>query len=978
MAVLLRWLLNPVLGDYLPLVTLFGAVAVAVWIGGYRPALLVGVAGYVACDYLFIEPRGAVGFKNLRSLVGLLAYLGTSSIIIGFGEAMRVSQRRFEELVRQREALSSSTSAGIENARRKNNLRDVTVIAFGLTLAVLLVGGVLGAVNVRRLAVENRMVARTHEVIEELAVLLSTLKDAETGQRGYLLTKDERYLQPYLDAAGQVQGELARLQELTSDNPEQRARLDALRRKVVVRLEELRQTVSLMRKGDRPDALKVVRDTGKVLMDDVRQAVAAMERAEQDLLRQRARESAASVLSTVLSILLTTIIGVVLVGVVFYLSQKNARQRQRAAEILTEQRERLRTTLASIGDAVIATDTQARVTYVNAVAESLIGWTQDEAVGQPFDAVFRIVNEHTREGVENPVTRALRVGAIVGLTNHTILISKDGSERPIDDSAAPMSDGEEHAVGCVLVFRDITERRRAERQRADDEARIRSVLNHVLDGIIAIDESGTVEAFNPAAERLFGYRAEEIIGKNVRTLMPEPFHGQHDGYLANYLRTGEAKIIGIGREVEGRRKDGTTFPMDLAVSEFWLSTRRYFTGIVRDITERKRIEKEMHGLVTRLQDADRRKDEFLATLAHELRNPLAPIRNAVQVLLMKGPPDPDLKWSREVIDRQVHHMARLLDDLLDVSRISHDKLELRKEQIELSAVIQMAVETSRPLIDSGGVELTVTLPVEPVVVDADPMRLAQVFSNLLNNAAKFTETGGHIHLTGVREGSDVAVSVKDDGMGIAGEMLPRVFDVFSQAKRGSERSQDGLGVGLSLVRGLVELHGGSVVARSDGPGRGSEFVVRLPVIAHSSVPAALPRGEEGEPARVAKRRLLIADDVKDGADALAMLLRMKGHDVHTAYDGEEAIAVAAKFHPDVALLDIGMPKLNGYDACHYIRQQPWGKEMFLIAVSGWSQEADRRRAKEAGFDHHMVKPVHPDALMKFLASLAPGGIDRRA
>jgi PAS domain S-box-containing protein len=859
------------------------------------------------------------------------------------------------------------------------HLRDVTAIAFGLTLAVLLVGGVLGAVNVRRLAVENRMVARTHEVIEELAVLLSTLKDAETGQRGYLLADDEKYLQPYLDAVGRVQGELARLQELTSDNPDQRAHLDALRRKVATRLEELHQTVALMRKGDRLAALKVVRsNTGKALMDDVRQAVAAMERAEQDRLRQRAREAEAGVLSTILSILLTTMVGIVLVGAVFYLSRKNARQRQRAADILTEQRERFRTTLASIGDAVIATDTQARVTYLNVVAESLIGWKQDEAVGQPLDAMFRIVNEQTRERVENPATRALRVGAIVGLANHTILISKDGSERPIDYSAAPLSDGEGHVVGCVLVFRDITERRQGERQRADDEARIRSVVNHVLDGIIAIDESGTVEAFNPAAEKLFGYSAEEIIGKNVRVLMPEPFHGQHDAYLANYLRTGEAKIIGIGREVEGRRKDGTTFPMDLAVSEFRLSTRRFFTGIVRDITERKRAEKEMQDLVTRLQDADRRKDEFLATLAHELRNPLAPIHNAVQVLLMKGPPDPDLKWGREVIDRQVRHMARLLDDLLDVSRISHDKLELRKERIELSAVIQMAVETSRPLIDSGGLDLTAALPVEPVVLDADPVRLAQVFSNLLNNAAKFTETGGHILLTGVREGSDVVVSVKDDGMGIAGEMLPRVFDVFSQANRVSKRSQGGLGVGLSLVRGLVELHGGSIVARSDGPGKGSEFVVRLPVVAHAFLQVAPPRDEKSQPVNVAKRRLLIVDDVKDGADALAMLLRMMGHDVHTAYDGEEAITAAAKFRPDVVLLDIGMPKLNGYDACHYIRQQPWGKEMFLIALSGWSQEADRRRAKDAGFNHHMVKPVGPDTLMKLLASLGSGGTDRPA
>jgi CheY-like chemotaxis protein len=374
-------------------------------------------------------------------------------------------------------------------------------------------------------------------------------------------------------------------------------------------------------------------------------------------------------------------------------------------------------------------------------------------------------------------------------------------------------------------------------------------------------------------------------------------------------------------------------------------------------------------LLDELAEADRRKDVFLATLAHELRNPLAPIRNAVQLLLLKGPLDPDLQWAQAVINRQVKHMARLLDDLLDVSRISHNKLELRKERLALAAAVQEAVETTRPLIEQDGRELSVSLPPEPVYLDADPVRIAQVLSNLLSNAAKYTESGGHIQLTGERRGTDLVISVTDDGIGIDPEMLPRIFDVFSQEKPALDRSQGGLGIGLSLVRGLVELHGGSVEAYSDGPGTGSEFVVRLPAAAEEPIPDAAPESDESKPAPAPKRRLLIVDDLKDSADSLSVMLELKGHEVQTAYDGEEAIAAAQAFQPDVVLLDIGMPRMNGYDACRTIREQPWGKGMYLVAVTGWGQEDDFRRTQEAGFDHHMVKPVDPEDLLKLLATL---------
>jgi PAS domain S-box-containing protein len=378
-------------------------------------------------------------------------------------------------------------------------------------------------------------------------------------------------------------------------------------------------------------------------------------------------------------------------------------------------------------------------------------------------------------------------------------------------------------------------------------------------------------------------------------------------------------------------------------------------------------------LLDKLREADRRKDEFLATLAHELRNPLAPVRNAVQVLRLSGADKPELRWGQDVIERQVSHLTRLIDDLLDISRITRNKLELRRDRVELTEVIRGAVETSRPLIEQCGHELTITLPPEPIHLYADLVRLAQVFMNLLTNAAKYTDRGGRISLTAERQGHEIVVRVKDTGLGIPAEKLPHLFEMFFQVGRSLERSQGGLGIGLSLVRRLVELHGGSVKAHSAGVGKGSEFTVRLPVLTEASKPE-LPRepSENGAVKVGSSCRILVVDDVRDSADSLAMFLRLDGHDVKIAYDGLAAVEAAEQFRPEVVLLDIGMPKLNGYDACRLIREQPWSKNTFLVALTGWGQEEDKRRTEEAGFGAHLVKPVDPTALMKLLASLPAG------
>jgi CheY-like chemotaxis protein len=317
-------------------------------------------------------------------------------------------------------------------------------------------------------------------------------------------------------------------------------------------------------------------------------------------------------------------------------------------------------------------------------------------------------------------------------------------------------------------------------------------------------------------------------------------------------------------------------------------------------------------------------------------------------------------------------MARLLDDLLDVSRITQDKLQLRKERLELRRVLETALETTLPFIEESGHELDLRLPDEPIPVDADPVRLSQVFANLLNNAAKYTDRGGRIWLRVERKGATVAVSVKDTGIGISPDSLPTVFDMFSQATPALERAHGGLGIGLSLVRGVVELHGGRVSARSEGPGKGSEFVVELPIAASPCATVELPLERADDVPRVPKLRVLVADDSRDTTESLALMLSMKGHDVRTAFDGEEAFRAAESFQPDVALLDVGMPKASGHVVARRIRDTPWGARMVLVAQTGWGHEEDRRKTKEAGFDHHLVKPVSPEALANLLASLGAG------
>jgi PAS domain S-box-containing protein len=694
-----------------------------------------------------------------------------------------------------------------------------TLLASGSALAValLLANAVVSFASTRRIAANNRLVLRTDDGLGHLERVLSTLKDAETGQRGFLLTGKVEYLGPYDAAVSSVADEIRRLRGLLDDRDQQR-RLGLLEAKVAEKLDELRETVDARRQHGAEAALGVVMtDRGRRAMDEIRRIIGEMDHAERGRLSVRMAESETSLARAEETFLVASGAALAVVVLLWLLVHRHLATRQRDEDLLLDQLERWRVTLASIGDGVIVTDHLGRITFVNLAAEWLTGRGAD-AVGRPLAEAFRIVNEDTGEIVEDPVSKVLREGTVVGLANRTVLIHSDGTERPIHDSAAPVLDRDGGIAGVVLVFRDDSERRTAERLAAE---------------------------------------------------------------------------------------------------------------------------------------SSRRKDEFLAMLAHELRNPLASIRTAVEVFDTPGSED-HTAWAKSVIDRQVGHLAHLLDDLLDVSRITRGVIQIRTQSIDAFPVIQDAIETVRPLIDDRRHRLVTSISADTMRLEADPVRLEQILVNLLANAAKYTPAGGRITVSAEHVGGQIILRVADDGVGIDPDVLPRIFDLFAQGQRSLGRSEGGLGVGLTIVRRLVELHGGSVSARSEGPGQGSEVTVRLPALEEKAEPPAEPPAPAP---RRASARILIVDDNKDLALGLGRMLRFLGHEVETVFDGPDGVEAARRGRPDVILLDIGLPTMDGYEVARTLRGDADLSGVLIIAISGYGQEEDRRRSLESGMDHHLTKPV---------------------
>jgi PAS domain S-box-containing protein len=784
------------------------------------------------------------------------------------------------------------------------------------------------------------------------------------------------------------------------------------------------------------------------------------------------------------------------------LADRSARAESRARA----DRESLHTTLRSIGDAVIATDDAGRVRFMNPVAERLTGWPLAEAEGRPLAEVFRIVNEVTRATVESPVEKVLREGQVVGLANHTVLIAREGTEVPIDDSGAPIRDGRGRTSGVVLVFHDVTEQRKVERVRALQAA----IVESSSEAVIGKTLEGIVTSWNAAAERMYGHTAEEAIGRHISFIVPEELRADLEDILAR-LRRGErveraetvrlrkdgsrievSLIISPIREPSGRLVGASTIARDITarkrgdeerarlarlvehergrlknlvahvpgvvweawgepdessqridfVSDYveqmlgytveeWLSTPNFWLSIVHpedrdraaaearaifeggeggasqfrwvhrdgrpvhvesqsrvvlderglpvgmrgvtmDITERKAAEERLHLLYERAQEVNRAKDEFLATLSHELRTPLTPILGWTHMIRSGRLGEAEAAQGVRVIEKNSQSLARLINDLLDMSSILSGKMRIERAPVELSGVVREAAETVRPQADARSVSVEVqTGGLVPAVVSGDRTRLVQVFWNLLHNAVKFSREGGRVRVrVGALDGT-ARVEVEDEGEGIPSEFLPHVFERFRQADMATTRAHGGLGLGLALVKSFVEAHDGTVAAESAGPGRGSRFTVALPSVEAEG--ARRGSGDlavgEGGPCAEKTCRVLLVEDAPDTLEMLRVVFESRGYSVAACATPEEALGVAESGRFDIIVSDIGLPRTDGYELIARLRELPHLREVPALALTGYAAQRDAEAALAAGFDAHVPKPVDPAELAERMEQL---------
>jgi len=640
----------------------------------------------------------------------------------------------------------------------------------------------------------------------------------------------------------------------------------------------------------------------------------------------------------------------------------------------------------------IATDTRGVIQIFNVGAERMLGYAAAAVmnkitpadISDPQELIERAralsveLGTPIAPGFEALVFKASRgIEDIYELT----YIREDGSRFPAVVSVTALRDAQDCIIGYLLIGTDNTARKKVEEERMKLDQRLRdqqfytrSLIESNIDALMTTDPSGIITDVNKQMETLTGSTRDELIGAPFKDYFTDPERAE-----AGIKRVlGEGKVTDYELTARARCGEETVVSYNATTFHDRDQKLRGVFAAARDVTERRRYEQS-------LQEADRRKNEFLAMLAHELRNPLAPIRNALQIMRLTSPrgsqrpEDEAVQSATAMMERQVGQIVRLVDDLLDVSRISRGKIELRRVRIDLASAVYQAIEVVQPLCKTLEMILTVAMPSEPIFVFADPTRWAQVLGNLLDNACKFTDKGGQIWLTVEREGQEAVIRVRDNGIGIAADQRPRIFEMFTQLDTSLERSVSGLGIGLTLVKSLVEMHEGTVDVDSAGVGHGTQFTIRLQIFeqvlasAYRFDPHVPPTHEPtvSHPITTKARRILIVDDNRDAAASLAILLQLTGNETHTVHDGLAAVEAAATLKPDVILLDIGLPKLNGFEACRKIREQPSSKHIVIVALTGWGQDEDRRRSQQAGFSGHLVKPADYAVLTKLLDELLP-------
>jgi PAS domain S-box-containing protein len=985
-AVLLRYLLDPWLGDSLALVTLFGAVAFAVWIGGPGPAALVAILGYLACDYLFIPPRGSFSVGGFGGVLGFLAYLFTCALIAVFGE----SARRAHAQALERRELLRVTLFSIGDAVITTDV-DARVTSMNGIAETLTGWTQLEAIGEPLDDVFRIVNEETREPVPNPATR-ALRQGIVVGLANHtvLIRKDgeefpiDDSAAPIRNEHGAVSGCVLIFRDVSNQRRVQQERTR--------QLSAARLLASIIESSD--DAI-ISKSLDGVIQSwnagaerifgyaasqavgrHISLIIPAERLAEEDHIiaslkagtriehfeteRQRADGSRILVSLTISPVRgeSGTVVGA------SKIVRDVTRQRQ------AEQRER-----RLLADAVSANakfhaffeqgamlagilDANGTVIEVNRGSLDALGYPKEQVIGRPFWEGPWWASEELKTRLAQACSRAARGEVFRGEVPY---VTASGEPRVSDVSLQSITDdrGDILFVACTGV--DITDRKRAE---ADREKFV-ALVESSTDFIGLCDTAGMPFFVNRAGLALVGLDSIDAACRTpVRSFFfPEDQDRIMNQFLPGVLERGHGEV-----EVRFRHfKTGEARWMAYKVIVLPDASGRPigFATVSQDITERKRLEDDLRSLASELSEAGRRKDEFLAMLAHELRNPLAAISNATQALRLGDAAS--LRTASSVLERQVTQLSRLVDDLLDVSRISRGKIDLRLVPTALAPIVQQAVDATRPYCGAMKHELTVTMPSDTIVVEADAARLAQVVGNLLHNACKFTNPGGHISLTAGREGNDAVIRVRDDGIGIAPEHLPFLFDMFAQVDTSLERAHDGLGIGLTLVKTLIELHGGSVSVSSAGRGQGSEFTLRLPVADTARQTAAPPT--DAPAAAVTPRRILIVDDNEDAAASLSLLLQFGGHQTQMVHDGEAALEAAERFRPEVMLLDIGLPGMNGYEVCRRIRRESWGRAITIVALTGWGQVEDRRRSREAGFDTHMVKPVEYAALAKLLASV---------
>jgi PAS domain S-box-containing protein len=673
-------------------------------------------------------------------------------------------------------------------------------------------------------------------------------------------------------------------------------------------------------------------------------------------------------------------------GELLVLAMEDVTPRKRAEEALLKAGALQDAIFNSANFSSIATDANGVIQIFNVGAERMLGYTAADVmnkitpadISDPLEVIARAKTLSVELGTTiTPGFEALVFKASRGIEDiyELTYIRKDGSRFPAIVSVTALRDALNEIIGYLLIGTDNTARKQVEAERMlldqavrDQQFYTRSLIESNIDALMTTDPRGIITDVNKQMEALTGSTRDELIGAPFKDYFTDPERAE----AGIRLVLSEGKVTDY--ELTARARNGEETVVSYNASTFHDRDRklRGVFAAARDVTERKRYEQS-------LQEADRRKNEFLAMLAHELRNPLAPIRNALQIMRLTAPrgsqrpEDEAVQSASAMMERQVGQMVRLVDDLLDVSRISRGKIELRRVRIELASAVYQAVEVIQPQCTSLDISLTVTMPTELIYVYADPTRWAQVLGNLLNNACKFTDKGGQISLSVERDGQEVVIRVSDNGVGIAPEECPRIFEMFTQLDTSLERSVSGLGIGLTLVKTLVELHDGTVEVESAGLGHGAQFTVRLGLLDEVSPPPIL---EISEPTMLPSLRVLIVDDNRDAATSLADLMKITGNETHTAHDGQEAVEAAARLRPDVIVLDIGLPKMNGFEACRKIREQPWSKTIVMVALTGWGQDDDRRKSAEAGFDGHLIKPADFGELTRLIDTLRPIALAR--